>query len=71
MHYLTSNFNLMESNSHWDKLKKNHTFIDKNYNGLTISLIRKKFEIIITFFILFFMWMILNFNQSNQRIKKY
>ena len=22
MHYLTSNFNLMESNSNWDKLKK-------------------------------------------------
>jgi FkbH-like protein len=38
MHYLTSNFNLMESNSLWDKLKKNRTLIDKNYNGLIISL---------------------------------
>ena len=38
MHYLTSNFNLMESNSHWNKLKKKQIIIDKNYNGLIISL---------------------------------
>ena len=44
MHYLTSNFNLMNTNSHWDKLKKNHIFIDKNYNGLTISLNKKNID---------------------------
>ena len=44
MHYLTSNFNLMNSNSHWDKLKNNHTVIDKNYNGLTISLNKKNLD---------------------------
>ena len=38
MHYLTSNFNLMDTNSHWDKLKKSDTVLDKNYNGLIISL---------------------------------
>ena len=41
MHYLTSNFNLMDTNSHWDKLKKSDTVLDKNYNGLIISLNKK------------------------------
>ena len=41
MHYLTSNFNLLNSNSHWEKLKKNHVNIDKNYNGLILSLSKK------------------------------
>ena len=31
MHYLTSNFNLMETHSLWNKLKKNLIVIDKNY----------------------------------------
>ena len=44
MHYLTSNFNLMESNSNWNKLKKKQIKIDKNYNGLIISLKSKIFE---------------------------
>jgi hypothetical protein len=44
MHYLTSNFNLIESNSLWNKLKKNHTVIDKNYNGLTLSLNKKNLD---------------------------
>ena len=44
MHYLTSNFNLMESNSNWNKLKKKQIKIDKNYNGLIISLKNKIFE---------------------------
>ena len=38
MNYLTSNFNLMESNSQWASLKKNKVKIDKTYNGLVISL---------------------------------
>ena len=41
MHYLTSNFNLLNSNSNWEKLKKNHVNIDKNYNGLILSLNKK------------------------------
>ena len=44
MHYLTSNFNLMESNSSWNKLKKKKITIDENYNGLIISLKNKIFE---------------------------
>ena len=44
MHYLTSNFNLMDTNSHWDKLKKSDTVLDKNYNGLIISLNKKNLE---------------------------
>ena len=44
MHYLTSNFNLMDTNSHWDKLKKSGTVLDKNYNGLIISLNKKNLE---------------------------
>jgi len=38
MNFLTSNFNLMESNNLWDSLKKNKVKIDKIYNGLVISL---------------------------------
>ncbi len=41
MHFLTSNFNLMASNSSWIRLKKNNVFIDKNYGGLILSLDRK------------------------------
>ena len=44
MHYLTSNFNLLNSNSNWDQLKKNHVVIDKNYNGAIISLTKKKLD---------------------------
>ena len=44
MHYLTSNFNLIESNSLWNKLKKNFTVVDKNYNGLTLSLSKKNLD---------------------------
>ena len=63
MHYLTSNFNLMESNSHWDKLKKNYTFIDKNYNGLTISLNEKNLNNYNFFHSIFYVD-ISNFNQT-------
>ncbi len=44
MHYLTSNFNLMESNSNWDNLRKSNATIDKNYNGLIISLNKKNLD---------------------------
>ena len=44
MHYLTSNFNLMESNSRWDGLRKNKIIIDKNYNGIINSLDKKNSE---------------------------
>lgn len=44
MHYLTSNFNLMESHSLWNQLKKNLAVIDKNYNGLTLSLNKKNLD---------------------------
>jgi FkbH-like protein len=44
MNYISSNFNLMATNSYWDKLKKNHTLIDKNYNGIILSLNKKKLE---------------------------
>ena len=54
MHYLTSNFNLMDTNSHWDKLKKSDTVLDKNYNGLIISLNKKNLEKYNFFFIQLF-----------------
>jgi FkbH-like protein len=44
MHYLTSNFNLMETHSLWNKLKKNLIVIDKNYNGLILSLSKKNLD---------------------------
>ena len=44
MHYLTSNFNLLESNSLWSELKKKCTVVDKNYNGLTLSLSKKNLD---------------------------
>ena len=44
MHYLTSNFNLMESNSNWNKLKKDQIIIDKSYNGVINSLDKKNLE---------------------------
>ena len=68
MHYLTSNFNLMESNSHWDKLKKNHTVIDKNYNGLIISLNKKNLNNYDFFHFIFYID-IYNFNQTIKELK--
>ena len=68
MNYLTSNFNLMESNSHWDKLKKNNTFIDKNYNGLIISLNKKNLNNYDFFHSIFYVD-ISNFNQTIKELK--
>ena len=34
MHLLTSNFNLLHTNSRWDKLKNHHNFfIDKDFDN--------------------------------------
>ena len=68
MNYLTSNFNLMDSNSHWDKLKKDHTFIDKNYNGLAISLNKKNLDNYNFFHSIFYIDSS-NFNQTIKELK--
>jgi FkbH-like protein len=68
MHYLTSNFNLLNSNSNWDQLKKNHVVIDKNYNGAIISLTKKKLDSINNFHIIFYIDAS-NLNQSIREIK--
>ena len=41
MHFVSSNFNLMHSNSIWNKLKNNNIVIDKNFNELILSLNKK------------------------------
>ncbi len=43
-HFLTSNFNLMDTNSDWSILKKKGVFIDKNFNGISLSLNKKNFD---------------------------
>ena len=43
MHYLTSNFNLLFSNSLWSKIKKNKVIIDKSYNNFYLSTVNPKF----------------------------
>jgi hypothetical protein len=58
----------MESNSHWDKLKKNNTFIDKNYNGLIISLNKKNLNNYDFFHSIFYVD-ISNFNQTIKELK--
>jgi len=58
----------MESNSHWDKLKKNHTYIDKNYNGLIISLNKKNLNNYNFFHSIFYVD-ISNFNQTIKELK--
>ena len=68
MHYLTSNFNLMESNSRWDKLKKNPTLIDNNYNGLIISLNKKNLDNYNFFHFIFYIDNS-NFNQTIKELK--
>ena len=42
MHYLTSNFNLLFSNSLWSKIK-NKVIIDKSYNNFYLSTVNPKF----------------------------
>ena len=44
-HYLTSNFNLIHTHSNWESLKKENTYIDKNYNGFLLSLRKKNLDI--------------------------
>ena len=66
MHYLTSNFNLMDTNSHWDKLKKSEIVLDKNYNGLIISLNKKKFREIQFFHSIIY----IDSSNSNQTLKE-
>ncbi len=68
MHFLTSNFNLMHSNSNWDLLKKNNFYLDKDFNNFFWSLNKKR---IITKYNSFHI--ILNFNNSNfkELIKKF
>ena len=68
MHYLTSNFNLLDSNSHWNKLKKNHTIIDRNYNGLIISLNKKNLNNYNFFHSIFYIDNS-NFNQAIKELK--
>ena len=43
-HFLTSNFNLMDTNSDWRILKKKGVCIDKNFNGISLSLNKKNFD---------------------------
>ncbi len=38
MHLLSSNFNLISTNSSWDLIKKNNVIIDKNFNNFYLSL---------------------------------
>ncbi len=70
MHYLTSNFNLMNSNSYWDKLKNNHTVIDKNYNGLIISLNKKNLDNYIFFHSILYIDAF-NLNQTIKELKNF
>lgn len=42
MHILSSNFNLIESNSNWNALKKNKVFIDKNFNNFHLTLLNNE-----------------------------
>ena len=54
-HFLTSNFNLMDTNSNWKILKKRGVFIDKNYNGLSLSLNKKNLNIYDSFHAIFYL----------------
>ena len=54
-HFLTSNFNLMDTNSNWNILKKKGVFIDKNYNGLSLSLNKKNLNIYDSFHAIFYL----------------
>ena len=56
----------MNANSHWDNLKKNHIFIDKNYNGLTISLNKKNIDNFNFFHSIFY----IDSSNINQTIKE-
>ena len=42
MHFITSNFNLIETNSAWSKLKKNDARIDTNFDNFFLSLSNEK-----------------------------
>lgn len=42
MHYISSNFNMLETNSDWNEIKKSNFCLDKNFKGALISLNSKK-----------------------------
>ena len=41
MHFITSNFNLIETNSAWSKLKKNDVKIDTDFDNFFLNLSKK------------------------------
>ncbi len=43
MHCLTSNFNLLYSNSYWNSLKKEGVTIDRNFDGYYLNLINEEY----------------------------
>ena len=43
MHCLTSNFNLLYSNSNWDALKKEGVTIDSNFDNFYLNLIDEQY----------------------------
>jgi hypothetical protein len=43
MHFLTSNFNLLYSNSLWNDLKKNRVIIDENFDSYHLNLLNIQF----------------------------
>ena len=56
MHFLSSNFNLISSNSLWDELKKKEVFIDSNFDNFYLSLLDNKiYEKYNTFHLIIFL----------------
>ena len=54
-HYISSNFNLLHTHSNWKNLKKHNINIDKNYNGLLLSLRKKNLDIFSFFHFIFYL----------------
>ena len=51
MHSLTSNFNLMHSNSNWESLKKDGVKIDSDFDSFYLNLIDEEYLKNMTLFI--------------------
>jgi FkbH-like protein len=66
MHFITSNFNILHSNSVWESLKKYKVSIDKCYNGFNLQLnnpaLLKKYDV-------FHIFIYININNVDKNLK--
>ena len=67
MHFLTSNFNLISTNSAWSSIENSHFYVDENYDNFNLALLN---ENIIKKYTSLHIIIYINYKNFNEIIKK-